>query len=138
MDVFKTMNTINKFGKLFVTLVILLSFASIMFATNAVGANQISNALRQLCNDARSLLFIAAIMLVILAAVTYSAGQVLGAETRARASVWATSMMIGAIIGIIIYVILPPVIGTLAGTNGGSIGGTGNPCDTTVVVTTNP
>ncbi|MCX6778480.1 MAG: hypothetical protein NT157_06395, partial [Candidatus Micrarchaeota archaeon] len=32
----------------------------------------------------------------------YAIGQVLGSETRARATVWATAMLVGGIIGLII------------------------------------
>ncbi|MFH1447725.1 MAG: hypothetical protein ABIG39_02580, partial [Candidatus Micrarchaeota archaeon] len=38
----------------------------------------------------------------ILAGGIYAIGQVLGAETRARASVWATAMLVGGVIGLII------------------------------------
>ncbi len=56
----------------------------------------------------------AAIMIMILlAGATYAFGQVLGAETRARASVWATAMMTGALIGALIYLITPVIIDAL-------------------------
>ena len=112
MDVFKTMNKINKFGKIFVTLVMLLSFVSII---SAAANTSISSALKDLCTTAKGLLGVAALLMIILGAVTYAAGQMLGAETRARASVWATNMFIGAVIGILIYIIVPTVINTIGG-----------------------
>ncbi len=109
-------NKINKFGKLFVTLVALLSFVSVAFA----GPETIQTALSSLCTTAQSLLGVAAVLLIILGAVVYAAGQMLGAETRARASVWATNMFIGAIIGILIYIVVPYIINILAPSTGGT------------------
>lgn len=54
-----------------------------------------------------------------------------GAETRARAAVWATAMLTGAVIGIIIYLISPAIIRAFigSGTRVGSGLGTGSdPC----------
>ncbi|MEM4272078.1 MAG: hypothetical protein QXH30_00655 [Candidatus Bilamarchaeaceae archaeon] len=49
-------------------------------------------------------------LLIVAAAIVYAGGQLLGAETRARATVWATSMFMGALIGVLIYVIVPYVL----------------------------
>ena len=54
-------------------------------------------------------------LLIVAAAVVYAGGQLLGAETRARATVWATSMFMGALIGVLIYVIVPFVLTAMAG-----------------------
>ncbi len=83
----------------------------------ASGTTNITNALNKLCNDVVSVLGVVALMLILLAAVVYGAGQVMGAETRARASVWATSMIVGAVISLVIYLLLPHVIAALMGTN---------------------
>jgi hypothetical protein len=52
-------------------------------------------------------------LLIVAAAIVYAGGQLLGAETRARATVWATSMFMGALIGVLIYVIVPFVLGMM-------------------------
>jgi len=52
-------------------------------------------------------------LLVVLAAIVYAVGQMLGAETRARASVWATAMFVGALIGALIYIIMPYILTAL-------------------------
>jgi len=39
----------------------------------------------------------------------------MGAETRARANVWATSALTGALIGILISVIAPSILQIIAG-----------------------
>lgn len=121
MDVVSTMNKVNKFGRIFVILVMLLSFANVMFA-----GDNIYNALKELCTQAQALLGVTAVVLAVVAAIVYAAGQIMGAETRARASVWATSMIIGAIIGLVIYLILPVVIGKLVPVPAGVIAD--NPC----------
>ncbi len=54
-------------------------------------------------------------LLIVAAAVVYAGGQLLGAETRARATVWATSMFIGALIAVLIYVVVPFVLETMMG-----------------------
>ncbi|MBI2080063.1 hypothetical protein HYT84_04825, partial [Candidatus Micrarchaeota archaeon] len=55
------------------------------------------------------------LLLVVLAAIVYAVGQVMGAETRARASVWATAMFTGAIVGALIYILMPFVLQLLIG-----------------------
>ena len=61
-------------------------------------------------------------LLIVAAAVVYAGGQLLGAETRARATVWATSMFIGALIGVLIYVIVPFVLAAMLGTGESGLG----------------
>ena len=45
------------------------------------------------------------ILFVIIAALVYAMGQMAGAETRARASVWSTGLLAGALVATVIYVI---------------------------------
>jgi len=52
----------------------------------------------------------------------------MGAETRARATVWATAMLTGAIIGAILYVIVPWLIHTIT-TGSTSFPNVNSPCD---------
>ena len=66
-----------------------------------------------MCAIVQSSLAIGMLMLVVIAALVYAVGQVLGAETRARAAVWATAMFIGAIIGALIYILMPVIISQL-------------------------
>ncbi len=73
------------------------------------------DALRDLCIGVKGLVPVAAMLMVTLAAVIYAVGQMMGAETRARANVWATSCLTGALIGIIIVAITPPLLATLLG-----------------------
>ncbi|PIT83993.1 hypothetical protein COU37_05945 [Candidatus Micrarchaeota archaeon CG10_big_fil_rev_8_21_14_0_10_45_29] len=87
---------------------------SFLFAAST-GTEYLEGALNQLCCDLQNLIPVSAMLLVIAAGVIYSAGQMFGAETRARANVWATSCLTGAIIGIIISQVAPCVLGQIAG-----------------------
>jgi hypothetical protein len=53
-------------------------------------------------------------LMIIFAGVVYAAGQMMGAETRARASVWATAALTGALFGALIYAIVPVVLTTIS------------------------
>jgi hypothetical protein len=126
MDVVGRMRTISGSGKY----LILTLFAANMFSVSFASAGNIATALASLCKTSQSFLGIAIMLLVILAGATYAIGQILGAETRARATVWATAMLTGAIIGALIYVVLPPVVVSLTGEPlSCTAGGQGQTCD---------
>lgn len=92
------------------TLFILSVLVSVMFAQ---GISNLSSAISNVCGQISGFLPIVAFMLIVFAGVTYAAGQFLGAETRARASVWATAMLVGALIGIVIRVVAPAFLSAL-------------------------
>ena len=56
---------------------------------------------------------VVAMLMIIFAGVIYASGQIMGAETRARANVWATACLTGALIAILIVVIAPSVLGSI-------------------------
>src|SRR3989338_7341102 len=114
MDIYKTTLRISRYIGL-LTLTLLLLNISI---TSANGANGIGDALKGLCKQVKTFLGAAMVLMILLAAITYAVGQVMGAETRARATVWATAMLTGAVIGAIIYIIAPYVIEKIIGTGG--------------------
>ena len=58
-----------------------------------------------------------AMVLVILAAVIYAAGQVGGAEFRANASRWATALIVGAVLALVLVLLLPGILGALDATH---------------------
>ena len=70
-------------------------------------------ALTALCGGIKGLLPVAAMLMIVLAGVIYAAGQIMGAETRARANVWATACLTGALIAVLIAVIAPAVLNTV-------------------------
>lgn len=92
-------------------------------------------AMKELCNTSVTILGATIVVLTVVAALVYAAGQIMGAETRARAAVWATAMITGVIIGAILYVLLPSIIATIVGTGVVGVGST-NPCDFTASTST--
>jgi len=101
---------LNKIGKYLIISVLLLNLVPAAFASASLTA-----ALNSLCAMAKTFLGVAALVLIVLAGAVYAIGQIMGAETRARASVWATAMLTGAIIGAIIYVIAPIIVQLIIG-----------------------
>jgi hypothetical protein len=89
-----------------------LAFA-LLLNLAAAQTSALSSALYNLCVGVKDLVPVAAMLMITLAAVIYAAGQMMGAETRARANVWATSCLTGALIGLIIATITPQVLNTL-------------------------
>jgi len=63
------------------------------------GFDNLKDALGCMCGNLMALLPVVSMLMVIGAGVVYAAGQMMGAETRARANTWATAMLVGAIIG---------------------------------------
>ncbi len=93
--------------------VLSLLLLNIAFAQDPT--TRLKSALESLCGGLKELVPIAAMLMVLLAAVIYATGQMMGAETRARANVWATSCLTGALIGILISVIAPAILSIIAG-----------------------
>ena len=91
-------------------------------ATSLVGISNVNAAVTALCCGLTSLLPVAAMLMIVIAGVIYAAGQVMGAETRARANVWATAALTGALIGILIYAVAPSVLNVIySGSSGSSV-----------------
>lgn len=102
-------------GKYFVLLILLINLTGVVFAGGAEELQNIIDALEELCRVAQTVLGIAIASMILLSGATYAAGQVMGAETRARATVWATAMITGAVIGALIYFIVPIVLSIILG-----------------------
>ena len=75
----------------------------------------LSTAISDLCAELQALLPVVAMLMVIVAGVIYASGQIMGAETRARANVWATAALTGALIALLIWAIAPGVLSALYG-----------------------
>lgn len=82
----------------------------------AAAAKFVEDRLKDLRNLAESALVILIIALVILSAIVYALGQMAGAETRARASVWATGILAGALVATVIYVLFFQILTSLGTT----------------------
>ena len=92
----------------------ILALVSATFAVSGLSA--VSSAMESLCLGLTQMLPVAAMLMIVLAGVIYAAGQMMGAETRARANVWATAALTGALMAILIAVIAPSVLSTIYGT----------------------
>lgn len=88
-----------------------LSASTAIFATD--GFTNLKAAISDMCCQLMTILPVVSMLMVIGAGVVYAAGQMMGAETRARANTWATAMLIGAVIGILIVVIAPTVLNAI-------------------------
>ncbi|MEM3400049.1 MAG: hypothetical protein QXP42_04430 [Candidatus Micrarchaeia archaeon] len=85
---------------LFASLVLLNLMASLVYA-------DLYDQLVGVCQQIKNLVPIVALLMFFTAGLIYAAGQIMGAETRARANVWATAMLVGGIIGLIIAASAP-------------------------------
>jgi len=114
LDVNKIINKIN------ILVLVLSLFLGIIFAqTTTPGLLELQNAMKTICGQIFDLLPPVAMLLVIAGAVTYAAGQFAGAEMRARATGWATAMIIGALFAFVIVLLLPSVVMALNNQSGG-------------------
>ncbi|MEW6529071.1 MAG: hypothetical protein AB1391_04225 [Candidatus Micrarchaeota archaeon] len=89
-------------------MLMLCMLMSVMFAQSS--STPLEDMLKDLCLQIKAIVPIMAFLMIVAAGVVYAGGQLLGAETRARASVWATAMFMGAIIGIVIVAIVPGLL----------------------------
>ena len=97
----------NKLG----ILIAVAAVFSLAFAMS--GLSNVAQAINDLCVGLKTMLPVAAMLMIILAGVIYAAGQMMGAETRARTNVWATACLTGALMAILIAVIAPSVLGMI-------------------------
>lgn len=109
-----------KAKNLVISALTLLMLAGLSFAvaSSPQNASNIQSGLCSLYTLVNNLLAVVVFILIVAAAVVYAGGQLLGAETRARATVWATSMFMGAIIGVVIYILVPYVLGVMGNFSG--------------------
>jgi len=92
--------------------IVLAVLVSSVFAAES-GLTAVKEAMKSLCDGLTKMLPVAAMMMIIFAGVIYAAGQMMGAETRARTNVWATAALTGALMAILIAVIAPSVLNTI-------------------------
>ncbi len=97
----------------FISLLLLLMLIGINFAQS--NTENIKDAISMLCALFYGILPIGVLMSATLAGVIFALGHMSGAETRARANVWATNLLIGAITAGVVIVIAPAVVNTLLG-----------------------
>ena len=89
----------------------------LLVAVGTVSATlgNLPTAISDLCVALQTLLPVVAMLMVIVAGVIYASGQIMGAETRARANVWATAALTGALIALLIWAVAPGVLSAIWG-----------------------
>ena len=93
------------------TLLLLFSLA----LAQGEGEKGLKPATGLLCSLFTSILPIVVVIGIVLSGITFAAGQVMGAETRARANVWATNLLIGSLIAGVITVLAPSFVENMTG-----------------------
>ncbi|MBI5158870.1 hypothetical protein HY992_02000 [Candidatus Micrarchaeota archaeon] len=86
------------FGKKQFAMLAFVMLSGLVFADDS----QIVLKLGEICGNVKAIVPVVALLMFIVAGAVYAAGQIMGAETRARANVWATAMLVGGIIGLIL------------------------------------
>jgi len=76
-----------------------------------------------ICGQIKTLVPLVGLVAMMIGGVVYGAGQIMGAETRSRAVVWATALFMGGIIAIVLGVAAPWLIGIVIGIGSSAEGG---------------
>ena len=95
---------------------LLLAAVGMVSATSTMLVT-LPTAVNDLCVALQGILPVIAMLMVIVAGVIYASGQIMGAETRARANVWATAALTGALMALLIWAIAPGVLNALLPTS---------------------
>ncbi|MEW6328567.1 MAG: hypothetical protein AB1468_00470 [Candidatus Micrarchaeota archaeon] len=74
---------------------------------SALASADIVEQLGGVCYTIVSIVPIVALLMFVTAGLVYAAGQIMGAETRSRANVWSTAMLVGGIIGLVLAASAP-------------------------------
>jgi len=91
-------------------LLALILLANLASATATSIATQLAAALCTIKWIVYGLLPTVALIMFMLAGLAYASGQVFGAETKARAQNWATSLLVGGIVGIVLAILAPAIL----------------------------
>ncbi|MEM3555925.1 MAG: hypothetical protein QXF56_04375 [Candidatus Micrarchaeia archaeon] len=109
------------------TIVLLLLLLPLVSATSTTGmASTIRKALCDFQVLVYTVLPTLALIMFLFAGLAYAAGQVFGAEMRAKAQGWAMSLLVGGILGIFIAVLAPILVDIFTRMSGGTMAYT--PC----------
>ncbi|MBM3229274.1 hypothetical protein FJZ26_02485 [Candidatus Parvarchaeota archaeon] len=79
------------------------------------GFDKFNEGIESMCGSLLALLPVASMLGVVSSGGIYALGQLMGAETRARAVVWATTMLTGSVIAVLITAVAPPAVGMIYG-----------------------
>lgn len=93
--------------------VIFLTNLSNAFDLSGLGADPIGQQIQSAIIAAEQILGLLIIFLIIFAALFYAAGQMLGAETRARASVYLSNIIFAIFVAALLYILTPYIFDLL-------------------------
>ena len=95
-----------------------MAFLSTPHAATALSATaKLRTAFESIYCSLLSLLPPIGMVVVVLAAVIYAAGQIGGAEFRASATKWATALIVGAVLSLVIILLIPSILGAIDSAN---------------------
>jgi len=94
-------------------------------AASSISTSTMASNIRAALCDFQTLVYTVlptlALIMFLFAGLAYAAGQVFGAEMRAKAQGWAMSLLVGGIIGIFIAVLAPILVKIFTDMAGGSV-----------------
>jgi hypothetical protein len=107
------MNKFNnqKLRDVFKILISLILIFILQLNTSNGSTRTLQTTLQQFCTFLFDVVGTLISVMVVLSSISYTAGQMLGAELRARAVLWSQSMLSGAVIGILLIILVPYLIG---------------------------
>jgi len=82
-------------------------FIALLSFSLVTSASGIAEQLGEICGTIVSVVPIVALLMFITAGLVYAGGQIMGAETRSRANVWSSAMLVGGMIGLILAASAP-------------------------------
>ncbi len=103
-----------KYGKYLFSLLVLVNLLAVAAAEDTA-ATSLKSGICSIVDTLNFILLAVMFGMIVGAAVVYAGGQIMGAETRARASVWATAMFTGAVIAAVVYILVPAFINAVMG-----------------------
>jgi len=109
--VYKVKKMKNQINQYLISLFLFLVFVAI----GNSGDSNLQTTLQDFCRFLFGIVADLASVMIVLSSISYTAGQMLGAELRARATVWSQSMLAGAVIGLVLLIIVPYILGILIG-----------------------
>ncbi len=86
------------------------ALALVAFAFSQSLLSTVNFGASEFCKSVMNLIPLVSMLMIVIAGVVYGLGQMMGAETRARANVWATACLGGALIAVLIVVVSKPVL----------------------------
>jgi len=90
----------------------MIAFIAFFMLGNVVFAKTtgLASSLSEIQSQISTIIPAVALMMIVLAGLIYGIGQVMGAEMRGRAAVWAQALLIGAILGLVIAAMAGPLV----------------------------